>query len=233
MLNDCRTKLVRRCVLGVGLSAALSGAAGTATAAVVVGYGFNNSSSAPTALALASATTWTSVGGTLSFNAGLSNTTALQLGPWGTGPGQATRLGFSFSVGNGAQLALDGVSFQRRWGGSGTGGGTGGGSGAQEPFTTFNLFLDNPGTQGVDYTLVAAGSSGSATFSGFSQALALNNLTGTWDVYFTANSPTGAGSWRVEDFALSGTVVPLPPSLVLLAPALLALAARARRAAAH
>lgn len=162
----------------------------------------------------AQAWAFSGAGTNLRFDSAGNPGAAMQLEGWDT----TTRLGFTFTIAPGRILALDGVSFNERSGGAGTGGG------AARPFQAFSLALDDPDTIGVDFSLINSGAiSGGPTWTSPSTLLSLTGLSGTYNVYFSISDPTGVGAWRIDNFTLTGTVVPLPPAAWLLGSALLPL----------
>jgi hypothetical protein len=146
-----------------------------------------------------SASAWTDTDGTLTNFAGISGR-AIAARNWHDG----NSLEFSLAVQPGFSLSLDGFEFAQRASSSG-------------PLQWTLEILNQVAGSGLTST----------AFSAFSGALALSDLSGIVPVVLTASgASSSSGTWRVDDFLLSGKVtasVPEPPSWMLLAVALIGL----------
>ena len=140
---------------------------------------------------------------------------------------------FSFTIDPGFKLDLTGLSFVERFGGGSNGGGP------QRAFYGWNFLVNGLERTGgaavldVD-TKSSAGNSDSFKAAVLDTPLLVTGLTGTVNIRFTGDAPFNEfaqGSWRFDNFTLSGdfSPVPVPGAVWLMGSAVIALAAQRRR----
>ncbi len=209
-----------RAFLSIILALLVPAAAGAMTSQTLIRYDFQSPGDAsplfenlPEQIAAGlDAGGWQLRDGTLGFAAGpggIASDLAMLGRSWGTGGTPGNRFTLELSVISGKALQLDGFSFAEKASASGP--------------TNWSFEVNGTGVAG------GATAGGFVTRSG---PLALGPLQGTVLLTLLAEGASSDnGSWRIDDFSLSGslTTVPLPTSLLLLACALPLLGRRPRR----